>query len=101
MNIFKKKAKVDWNINYEFMRWLNKYFKEYKKNASKIVDLKFHTYKYNDEEYTQLEIINKIIELTDKLSDENYYYFRKTEDVYDECMEVLDLFKIVYWDMWW
>lgn len=100
MNLFKKKAKVDWNLDYEFLKWINKWFKEYKENASKMVDLEFHIYTYEDKEYTQLEIIDRIIYLTDKLIDESYYYNRD-EDVYDECMEVLDLFKVVYWDMWW
>ena len=101
MGLFKKKPKIDWNLDYEFMKWLNKWFKEYRKNASKIVDLKFHIYTYNGKEYTQLQIIDRIINLTDKLIDENYYYGEDMKKVCDECMEVLDLFKIVYWNMWW
>ena len=98
--LFKKKIPVDWNLDYEFIEWLNKWFKEYKKNASEIVDLEYRVYKYNDEELTQLQIIDRIIELTDVLIDDNHNFGFDEEDE-QRVDEIFDLFHLVFWSMWW
>ena len=98
----RKKAKVDWNLNWEFICWLNKWFKEYKKNASKIVDLEFHKFKYKRKEMTQLEIIDRIIELTDDVS-KNWWDFEDEVQnrIAKEIDEIFQLFRIVFYTMWW
>ena len=98
--LFKKKIPIDWNLNYEFIEWLNKWFKEYRKNAIKIVDLEYYTYKYRDKELTQLQIIDRIIELTDILTDDNHYFNFEEEDIL-RVDEIFDLFRLVFWNMWW
>ena len=98
--LFKKKIPIDWNLNYEFIEWLNKWFKEYRKNAIKVVDLEYFTYKYRDKELTQLQIIDRIIELTDILTDDNHRLDIGEEDI-QRVDEVFDLFKLVFWNMWW
>ena len=62
-----------WNLDWEFFRWVNSRFKQYRKDASDIVDLEFYKFKYKGKEYTQLELINRIIKLTNKLIDEDYF----------------------------
>ena len=53
-----------WNLDWEFFRWVNSRFKQYRKDASDIVDLELYKFNYKGKEYTQLELINKVIKLT-------------------------------------
>ena len=89
-----------WNLDYEFMLWLNSRFKKYLEQADKIVDLDYYKFTYKGVEYTQKQLISKIIELTDK------YKEIKAEDWLDErtidmVNITLDLFRLLYWYMWW
>lgn len=94
----KKKLKEEcWNLDWEFLKWLNIHLKVYLEDASKIVDLTFKEYEYGGITYTQEGIIKRMIELTDKLTNK---YFVPNDD-YDMIEEVLDLFKIVFLDLWW
>ena len=93
-----RKPKVDWNIDYEFIKWLNKWFKEYKRKA--MIDLTFHTFKYQDKELTQEEIIDRIIELTNKLLYQDAFFNADEEEVM-MVDEIFDLLHLVFWSMWW
>jgi len=96
--INKRRLKKEcWNLDYEFLKWLNIHLKQYIKDASKIVDLEFKEYEYSGIVYTQKSLIERMIDLTDKLTNENFV----PNDNYDMTEEVLDLFKIVFYDLWW
>ena len=86
---------TDWNLNTEFIHWVNYWFKEYKKNT--IADLTFHKFEYNGILLTQEQVIDRIIELTDQ--------FIKADDwleVKEETIdEIFTLFRLVFPAMWW
>ena len=86
---------TDWNLNTEFIHWVNYWFKEYKKNT--IVDLTFHKFEYNGVLLTQEQVIDKIIDITNHIIEVNDWW--EIED--REWEEVLDLFKLVFPAMWW
>ena len=75
----------------------------YKEKASKIVDLEFYKFKYKGKEYTQLELINRIIKLTNKLIDEDYFMgkLEEAEEIEKTKDEVFDIFKLIFFSMWW
>lgn len=89
-----------WNLDYEFMKWINSRFKKYREQAK--IDLTFHRFQYKRKKYTQGELIDRVICLTDE-------YIKITNDSWTEqglvlrniVNEVLDIFKILYWVMWW
>lgn len=89
-----------WNLDYSFIKWVNSRFKVYKEQAGKIVDLEYHKFTYKKKTYTQLELIDKVIDLTDeyiKNANANWY-----DDTLDPIKnEVFDIFKKIYWSMWW
>lgn len=58
-----------WNMDLALVKWLNEHLKFFKEQVNEIVNLEYHTYIYNGKEYTQLEIINRLIELTEELQD--------------------------------
>lgn len=87
-----------WNLDYEFIKWVNSRFKKYKEKAGKIVDLEFHRFEYEGKEYTQLELIDKVIKLSNKYIDTNLLSEDKLNSIKDE---IFDIFKLIFWTMWW
>ena len=97
---FLKGCNTDWNLNHEFICWLNYWLKEYKKNTKGMVDLTYHNFKTKKRVYTQAEIIDRLIELTAN-ADKIYYDFEK-EEVFEKTVdEIFELFHLVFWAMWW
>lgn len=87
-----------WNLDYEFIKWVNSRFKKYKEKASKIVDLEFRRFEYEGKEYTQLELIDKVIKLSNEYIDTNLLSEYKLNSIKDE---IFDIFKLIFWTMWW
>ena len=92
-----------WNLNYEFILWLNSRFKKYKEQATKMVDLEYYKFEYKDKIYTQLQVIDRIIELTDYIINNDYYEMMWSDVERLEAMknEIFDLFKMSFGAMWW
>ena len=92
-----------WNLDYEFIKWVNSRFKKYKEKASKIVDLEFHRFEYESKEYTQLQLIDRVIELTDEILTDEYWnlIYTDAERLEKNKDEVLDIFKLIFFSMWW
>ena len=92
-----------WNLNYEFILWLNSRFKKYREQAIKIVNLEYYKFEYKDKIYTQLQVIDRIIELTDYIINNDYYEMMWSDVERLEAMknEIFDLFKISFGAMWW
>jgi len=88
-----------WNLNYSFILWINSRAKVYLRQANEIVDLEFHKFTYNNKEYNQLELISKIIELSDWIiSSDDYPY---EEEILNKTNELLDIFKLIFPSLWW
>ena len=90
-----------WDLSISFMKWINSRFIAYKEHASKKVDLEFHKIKYELKEYTLLELINKIIDLTDRYIVLTNNFFDNEEELEKIKNQVLNIFKEMYWYMWW
>ena len=92
-----------WDLNYEFILWCNSRFKKYREKAIKIVDLEYYKFEYKDNIYTQLQVIDRIIELTDYIINNDYYEMMWSDVEHLEAMknEIFDLFKMSFGAMWW
>jgi hypothetical protein len=92
-----------WNLNYEFILWSNSRFKKYREQAVKMVDLEYYKFEYKDKIYTQLQVIDRIIELTDYIINNDYYEMMWSDIERLEAMknEIFDLFKMSFGAMWW
>ena len=112
-----------WNLDYHMMAYLYERLIQYKKDASGIVDLTYHRYTRDEQECSQLEMIDKMIEIAEfilmdldniskrtktykRLINNKYYVkFGKFNDFNEEQCKVRDEFwKIwaeIYPTMWW
>lgn len=93
---FLANCNTDWNLNHEFVCWLGYWFREYKEKAE--VHLDFHIFMYKGKAMTQGEIIDRVIELCEKVHDSYYEEYEEEEKDVDE---IFDLFHLVFWTMWW
>ena len=103
MKIVTKKtiSRECWSLDYELIKWLNEHLKTYKKEAGKVVNLEFYKFNYKKKEYTQLEILDRLIEITDYLLDIDYFGECNVELVNKNKDEMYDLLKLVHWTLWW
>lgn len=91
-----------WNIDWEFIKWINSRFKQYIKDAEKSIDLEYYKFNYKNQEYTQKQIINRIIKLSDEVLKIYFDYDRNLNDIIlNNVNEIFDLFKMIFWYMWW
>lgn len=94
----KKISEECWNLNYSFIKWLNEHLRVYKKEASKIVNLEYHTYEYRGRKYTQLEAIDRMIFLSGQML-LDYCDLSDFQEEYKD--QLMDLWKLVFDAMWW
>ena len=96
----KKISKECWNLNYSFILWLKERLPVYVEEAGKMVNLEYHKFNFRGEEYTQLKLINKMIELANYLT-EDEKYFNLTQESAEKTEELLEIFKLVFSSLWW
>ena len=86
------------NLDLSFLDWLEKHLKVYKKDAGEIVNLSSPKIEYKDKNYTQEEIIDRMLFL---LEDMRLRYEFEFDGIYfKELDELLDLWKVVFRFMW-
>ena len=54
-----------WNLSTTTLMWLYERLVEYRKHASKTIDLEFHTFEIDGKEYTQNELLNDLIDMAE------------------------------------
>ena len=101
----KKKAKKKisrecWNLNYEFIVWLKEHLSVYVEEAGKVVNLEYHKFNYRGEEFTQLQLINKMIELVNYLTEDERYFDWDPVPV-EKTEELLEIFTLTFPSLWW
>ena len=84
-----------WNLDTSFYQWLYERLRMYKDIGGEVVDLNYHKFDVDGKELTQLQIIDRLLELLPK---------QIKSDVWEEtdyCAEICDLWKTVLPSMWW
>ena len=100
--ITKKKLKQEtYSLDYSLIEWLNEHLKIYLKETEGIIDLTFHKFTYKKQEYTQLEIVNRLIEITDYLLDDDNYFWGNNKEKERLVKEMYDLLKLIHFYLWW
>lgn len=95
-----KRTPIDWNLDYELIEWLNKNLKVFYENANEIIDLKYHKFKYKGKEYTQEQLIEKLIDTTDYLK-KNYFIVDNPKKIISKTNEMFTILKKIFYTLWW
>lgn len=93
----KKIYKECYDLDLSFIKWLNSRLKIYLKGASNIIDLTFYKFEFKGENYTQEELIKKMIKLSDEILVGDWI----DEGYSEKIDELLDIWKLVFKVMWW
>lgn len=93
-------SRETWSLDYVFYMWLYERLKMFVEIGGQVVDLNFHKFDFKGKEYTQLELINMIIERLE-------YYFKRedlfvsSEEEYEPIKEIGEIWALVLPAMWW
>lgn len=103
-------------LDSSFIDWLSEHLMVYKDKASKIIDLEFHKYRYKGREYTQLQLLDKLIKTTNKLrelyNNEPDITGKAPIEIKQICKtyqsklnklkrEMFEIFSLIFWQMGW
>lgn len=88
-----------WGLESTFYSWLYEHLRMYVDHASRIINLDFHEFIYNGIVYTQIEIIEMILERIRYYFSEDYDDFEEDDVAY--IKEIGKLWALVLPVMWW
>ena len=91
-----------WNLDYELVAWLYSHCMMFKEKAGDVVELEYHKFTYDGKEYTQLEIIDYIIEcLGEYLKIGASWKVGSIGEAQEKVIKALHLWAEVWPAMWW
>lgn len=95
-----------WNMEHSLVKWINEHFKVYLKQAGGIVDLTYHRFEYGGREWTQLELMERVVDVTEILLDEDKYIASLGIEDEEEIMiqakdELYGILKVIHFQLWW
>ena len=91
-----------WNLDYSKRHDLYEELMMYKETGGKVVDLSYHTFTYKDKEYTQEELIDKMLEgliLDFKLDD--FDKKREEPEIAEKINDVWYIYALIEHVLWW
>ena len=106
-------SRETWSLDYVFYMWLYERLKMFVEIGGQIVDLNYNKFDFKGEEYTQLELINMMIErleyyLKDTIEDKCDEYEKKGlsysdayKKAYEPVKEIGEIWALVLPAMWW
>lgn len=88
-----------WDLNSTFYAWLYERLRMYVDIGGEIIDLDFHKFEWHEREYTQLELINEILDRIRFYFSEEYNDFDIEDITY--IREVGEIWALILPAMWW
>lgn len=92
----KRVYKETWAMDEYFIDWLEERLPVYLKGAGRVVNLSYHKFEYQGKEYTQQEIVERMIADIAAIRAKELY-----EDTSVLKKEVAELWAVVLPAMWW
>ena len=92
-----------WSLDHTMNLLLYERLHRYKELAEKIINLDFHTFKYNDEELTERQCIERILEGLELELTLDEYDKRRQEDEYikEKIGSIWKIYDLVKYALWW
>lgn len=103
-----------WNLDTVFYMWLYERLKMFVEIGGQVVDLNFHKFDFKGKEYTQLELINMMIERLeyyfnedardskiDEYRKQGMGIFEADNKAYEPVKEIGEIWALVLPAMWW
>ena len=88
-----------WCLYHSFYAWLYERLRMYVDVCDDVIDLNFHKFDFKGKEYTQLELINMILERLKYYFSDDYDDFNVEDARY--IHEIGEIWAIILFAMWW
>lgn len=88
-----------WDLQHTFYLWLYERLMKYVESASPIVNLEYHKFEFKGKEYTQIEMIDMMLERLRFVFSSSYVDF-EPESI-EKAREIGEIWAIVLPAMWW
>lgn len=88
-----------WDLQHAFYLWLYERLMKYVESASPIVNLEYHKFEFKGKEYTQIEMIDMMLERLRFVFSSSYVDF-EPESI-EKAREIGEIWAIVLPAMWW
>lgn len=88
-----------WDLQSTFYLWLYERLMKFVESASPIVNLEYHKFEYKGKEYTQIEMINMMLERLKFFFSPSYVDFDPESE--KKVQEIGEIWAIVLPAMWW
>jgi len=88
-----------YDLDYTFCLWAYEHLKMYVEKAAPNVDLTYHKFTYKDKEYTEIELIEKLLQLIEEFGiKSDFCTYLDEEKKYEEIGEI---WAILLPALWW
>lgn len=94
---------ANWSFDNYFSRWLYCHLKDYLKDAEKVVDLDFYHFKFKGKDYTQKEVIEKILGTLETFITEkdNVFDLKEERKMIEDYQDAIRLLAEILPAIWW
>lgn len=89
-----------WSLKDTFIEWIYTRVKMYKEFASNMINLEYHHFIFKGESYTQLQMIDMILEKCEAIL-KSEYIERDNDENIENQRDICDMWKEVLPAMWW
>lgn len=89
-----------WSLDSTFYAWLYEHLRMYVDKADRVVNLNFHQFDWKGQRYSQLELINEILERIRFFFSDSYDEFNSEMD-FEYIHEIGELWTLILPAMWW
>lgn len=89
-----------WSLKDTFIEWIYTRVKMYKEFASNAINLEYHRFTFKGESYTQLQMIDMILEKCEAVL-KSEYIERSNEENIQNQRDICDIWKEILPAMWW
>ena len=92
-------SRETWDLSYVFHLWLYEHLMMFKEHAAEVVDLDFHKFKFENVEYTQLELIDLMLKRL------RFRFSAECDEFNEEHLKIIksitEIWSLVHMAMWW
>lgn len=92
-------SRETWSLDFSFYLWLYERVKMYRDIAIDVVDLTFHNFDYENEKYSQLELIDLLLQKLEFRLSSDYNDFDEAH--VKESYKIAEIWGLILPAMWW
>lgn len=100
--IAKRKIRKEcWSLDTPFLKWLLEHLKVFYKDASRFIDLEYYHYTFKEKDYSEGELIKKLIDLVDYTLNMELPTIEDDKRYWENIEDICEMWKMLLPSLWW